>query len=78
MSKIDGVRLSSLIAPAFYPVYWDVKEGLHTYYDLFGGRGSTKSSFIGTMIVTGVMEDPNANAVIFRKMGNLRMPPISR
>ena len=70
MSKIDGVRLSSLIAPAFYPVYWDVKEGLHTYYDLFGGRGSTKSSFIGTMIVTGVMEDPNANAVIFRKVGN--------
>jgi PBSX family phage terminase large subunit len=45
-------------------------EGKHTYYDLYGGRGSTKSSFIGTMIPLGLMSDPNANAVIFRKVGN--------
>lgn len=66
----NGVHLSDLIAPAFYPIYWDVKEQKHTYYDLYGGRGSTKSSFIGTMIPLGIMEDPNANAVIFRKVGN--------
>lgn len=64
------VKLSSLIAPAFYPVHWDLVEGKHTYYDLFGGRGSTKSSFIGLEIPLGIMEDPQANAVVFRKVGN--------
>lgn len=66
----DGIRLSDIIAPSFYPVYWDIMHNKHTYYDLYGGRGSTKSSFIGTMIPLGMMQDPNANAVIFRKVGN--------
>lgn len=64
------VKLSELIAPAFYPVHWDLVDGKHTYYDLFGGRGSTKSSFIGLEIPLGIMDDPQANAVIFRKVGN--------
>ena len=68
--KIDGVRLTNLIAPAFYPVHWDVRNGLHTYYDLYGGRGSTKSSFISVEIVMGIMEDPAANAAVFRKVAN--------
>ena len=66
----NSVRLTDIIAPAFYPVYWDVVEGKHTYYDLYGGRGSTKSSFISVMILMGIMEDRKANAVIFRKVGN--------
>lgn len=64
------VRLTDIIAPAFYSVHWDVIEGGHTYYDLFGGRGSTKSSFIGTEIVLGIMSDPLANAMVYRKVGN--------
>lgn len=64
------VRLTDIIAPAFYSVHWDIIDGKHTYYDLFGGRGSTKSSFIGTEIVCGIMDDPNANAIIYRKVGN--------
>lgn len=64
------VRLTDIIAPAFYSVHWDVIEGGHTYYDLFGGRGSTKSSFISTEIVLGVMSDPLANAIVYRKVGN--------
>ena len=71
MSKVvDGARLSSIIAPAFYQVHWDIMDGLHTYYDLYGGRGSTKSSFIGTEIPLGVMNDPAANAIVFRKVAN--------
>ena len=66
----DGVRLSDVIAPAFYPVHWDVAEGRHTYYNLYGGRGSTKSSFIGTEIVLGIVSDPLANALVYRKVGN--------
>lgn len=70
MSKIDGVRLSSIIAPAFYGVHYDIAEGNHTYYDLYGGRGSTKSSFIGVEIPLGIMQDPDANGIVFRKVGN--------
>ena len=62
--------LSNIISPQFYPVYWDIQDGLHTYYDLYGGRGSTKSSFISVMIVLGIMQDINANAIVFRKVAS--------
>lgn len=65
---VDGTRLSSIIAPSFYDLHWDIQTGSHTYYDLFGGRGSTKSSFIGTEIPLGIMQDPLANGIIFRKV----------
>ena len=42
------IKLTDVIAPAFYGVHWDIIDGKHTYYDLSGGRGSTKSSFVGT------------------------------
>lgn len=64
------VRLSDLIAPAFYDLHYDIKQGLHTHYKLKGGRGSTKSSFISVEIIKGMMEDNDANAVCYRKVGN--------
>lgn len=64
------VRLSDLIAPAFYDLHYDIKQGLYTHYKLKGGRGSTKSSFISIEIIKGMMEDPDANAVCYRKVGN--------
>lgn len=66
----NQVKLTDLIAPSFYDVHWDIIDGKHTYYDLYGGRGSTKSSFVGLEIVLGMMEDSNANAIIYRKVGN--------
>lgn len=66
----DGARLSSIIAPSFYQVHWDIQDGKHTYYDLYGGRGSTKSSFIGVEIPLGIMQDPLANAIVFRKVAS--------
>lgn len=63
----NSVRLTDLIAPAFYQLHNDIKAGNHTYYDLDGGRGSTKSSVISIEIVLGMEKDPEANAVIFRK-----------
>lgn len=69
-----SVNLKDIIAPSFYNVFWDVMDGKHTYYDLFGGRGSTKSSFVGVMIPFQMMQDAinrlTTNAVIFRKVGN--------
>ncbi len=66
----DPARLSAIIAPSFYGVHWDIQDGNHTYYDLYGGRGSTKSSFIGVEIPLGIMQDPQANGIVFRKTGN--------
>lgn len=63
------IDLGKLIGPAFYPVHRDIAKGGHTYYDLYGGRGSLKSSFISLEIVLGMMKDRQANAVIFRKYG---------
>ena len=63
----NQILLTDIIAPAFYSVHWDILEGKHTYYDLFGGRGSTKSSFISAEIILGIMQDPLANAIVFRK-----------
>ena len=64
------IRLSDIIAPAFYDVHRDIKRGLHTHYALGGGRGSCKSTFAGTEIIKGMMQDPNANAIVFRKVAS--------
>lgn len=68
----DAIQLTDIIAPAFYPVHWDILDGKHTYYDLYGGRGSTKSSFISTEIVFGMMQDAErgifSNGIVFRKV----------
>lgn len=63
----NQILLTDVIAPSFYEVHWDIIEGKHTYYDLYGGRGSGKSSFISAETVLGIMDDPEANAAVFRK-----------
>ena len=62
------IRLTDVIPPHYYETYWDVVDGKHTYYDLFGGRGSLKSSVASAIIVLGIMDDPEANAIVFRKV----------
>lgn len=69
-SEEQVVQLSKLIAPAFYPVYYDIIDGLHENYDLYGGRGSTKSSFISIMIVLGIMQSPGVDAAVLRRREN--------
>lgn len=62
------MRLSEVIAPSFYEVHKDIKADGHTHYWLGGGRGSTKSSFVAIELILGIMSDPNANAVVLRKV----------
>ena len=64
------IRLSDIIAPSFYDIHRDIKRGLHTHYALGGGRGSCKSTFASVEIVKGIMQDPNANAIVFRKVAS--------
>ncbi len=63
------VRLSDLIVPSFYEVYRQIEWEGYTHYWLKGGRGSTKSSFVSLMIILGMLKNPEANAVVIRKVG---------
>ena len=67
MSKIC---IYDSMARTFWDLYDDLKRDGHAEYWLKGGRGSTKSSFISLVIVRGLLADPNANAIIYRKVGN--------
>lgn len=51
-------------------MHWDILENRHTYYDVIGGRGSLKSSAISIEIILGIISDPLANAMIFRKVAD--------
>ncbi len=62
-------KLKEIIAPSFYAVHRDIAAGKHTHYWLKGGRGSTKSSFVSVEIPLGIMRNPDANAVVIRKVG---------
>ena len=61
---------NSIIADTFMPITLDVIDERHSEYWLKGGRGSTKSSFISIQIIIGMLRDPNANAIVYRKVGN--------
>ena len=66
------VSLKSIIGPAFYDVHKHIKNSDYTHYWLKGGRGSLKSSFIGTEIPLGIMRDAQkglmSNAVVIRRV----------
>lgn len=64
------IKLSALVAPSFFELHRLIKEDAYTHYWLKGGRGSTKSSFISLEIIQGLIKDPQANAVCFRKVGD--------
>lgn len=67
---MSEASLKKIIAPAFYDLHKDIKQGLHYEYWLKGGRGSTKSSFISVEIILNLLSDPQAHAVCYRKIGN--------
>lgn len=69
---IKGRPLSKCIGKAFYSVHKDIQSGGHTYYDLTGGRGSLKSSFVSVEIIYNMMKKQNAkkHGVVYRKVGD--------
>ncbi len=69
-STENRVPLSRLIAPVFYPVHHAVKHHTHDEIWLKGGRGSGKSSFVSLEIILGMLGDPEANAIIYRKVAD--------
>lgn len=64
------VALTELIAPSFYKLHHEIKADLYDEIWLKGGRGSTKSTFASIEILLGLLRDPLANAVVFRRYQN--------
>ena len=64
------INIGKHIAPSFDRVFWDVQNHRHTFYWLPGGRGSTKSSFVGIEVPLLLMQHPQCHAVVLRKVGN--------
>ena len=65
-----NVKLSDLIAPAFYDLHRDIRVHGHTHYWLYGGRGSTKSSCIAIEAIIEMVKNQNVNMVCLRKQEN--------
>ncbi len=68
MNDMTDIRLSRLIAPAYFDVWREGRSGNCDELWLYGGRGSGKSSFISLYIVCGLMDEPQANAIVYRKV----------
>ncbi len=64
------VNVYSLLARPFWDAYDDIKAGRHAEYWFKGGRGSTKSSCISLAILMGLLRDPQANALVYRRVAN--------
>lgn len=69
---IANMDITGHIADCFLPVHEDVMQHNHSFYNLPGGRGSGKSSYISLEIVNQIMEDPTglSNALVIRKYAN--------
>ena len=70
--EIDRLDITDHIADCFRPVHEDVDRGDHTFFNLPGGRGSGKSSYISLEIVNQIMKDRSgqSNAIVIRKYAN--------
>lgn len=63
-----SVNLSEIIAPHFYNITHDVMNHEYTHYWYSGGRGSTKSSKISVDVILLMINNPDVNALILRKV----------
>ena len=64
------IRISQITGPSFFPVHQAVRREAYDEYWLKGGRGSAKSSFVSLEIAQGIVRDPEANAMIYRKVAD--------
>ena len=65
-----NINLQNCIIPMYDNVLQDVLSHGHTHYTFLGGRGSTKSSFVGIAIPLLIVNNPTVHAACFRKVGN--------
>lgn len=61
---------ADLIAPPFLAAYRDIRDRKHTEYVFYGGRGSTKSSFVSLAIIWLLVSNPTLHALALRQVAN--------
>lgn len=74
-AAVESLNVKDHIAPCYYPLHDDIEAAGHLFYNLPGGRGSCKSSFVSLEIVNSIMQDPTggSSAIVFRKIaGTMR------
>ncbi len=75
IAATNSAAITEAIAPCYLPLHEDIQAGQHRFYNLPGGRGSCKSSFVSLEIVDGIQSDPTgqSNAIVFRRVaGTMR------
>ena len=75
IAATSSAAITEAIAPCYLPLHEDIQAGQHRFYNLPGGRGSCKSSFVSLEIVDGIQSDPTgqSNAIVFRRVaGTMR------
>ena len=71
MNTNIAISLKDCIIPMYDEVLQDILHHKHTHYVFPGGRGSTKSSFVGGIVVPLlIIQNPECHAVCFRKVAN--------
>ena len=64
------INTKDCIIPMYQPFLNDILNHGHKQYVFKGGRGSTKSSLISIAIPLLIIDNPELNAICFRKIGN--------
>lgn len=64
------IPIKDCIIPMYDDVLKDILTHGHTHYVFPGGRGSTKSSFVGLVLPLLFLQYPDIHAVCFRRVGN--------
>ena len=65
------IKLKDNIIEMYDDVLEDILRHRHTHYVFPGGRGSTKSSFVGGIAIPLlIMSNPDIHALCFRKIAN--------
>ena len=71
MTNRATIPIKDCIIPMYDDVLEDVLLHRHTHYVFPGGRGSTKSSFVGGITIPLlIMQNPQCHAICFRKVAN--------
>lgn len=70
--EIEQIDITNHIAECYKDVHEAVTSGSFVFFNLPGGRGSGKSSYVGLEIVDTIMKDKSglSNALIIRKYAN--------
>jgi phage terminase large subunit len=58
------------ISPSFLTAYRDILNRKHTEYLFYGGRGSTKSTFVSLVMIWFIVNNPGVHALATRQVAN--------